>query len=49
MGDQTELITSKEVLEIKQTILKNGLFDLHEFANLVAKLVLAKEQHAKQG
>lgn len=33
----TELVTMKEVLEIRQSLTKNGLFDLHAFANEVAK------------
>jgi hypothetical protein len=38
-----ELITMREVLEIRQGLTKNGLFDLHAFANIVAQLILDKQ------
>ena len=42
MDNRPELITLQEVLAIRQTITKNGLFDLHQFANIVAKQALEK-------
>jgi hypothetical protein len=42
MGNQPELITLQDVLSIRQTITKNGLFDLHQFANIVARQALEK-------
>jgi hypothetical protein len=38
----TELVTSEEVLEIRRSITKNGLFDLHQFANIIVLRALER-------